>query len=163
SRACVGPAQRGASAGSLRDPPCLKVLRAVGWRYPSRADRGRRAPSRAGRGGPGWRDRAGLPSRLCRGRISFQLRCGARGAAEDAAIVSPYPVSLALRDKSVMSRILQAAGVSTPATYVTTHPDKLAPLLEAGPRIVKPYQGTGGYGIRIIRSAVELAEVPHGK
>ena len=83
--------------------------------------------------------------------------------AQGAAIVNPYPVSLALRDKIVMSRILQAAGVSTPATYVTTHPDKLAPLLEAGPLIVKPYQGTGGYGIRIIRSAVELAEVPHGK
>ena len=83
--------------------------------------------------------------------------------AQGAAIVNPYPVSLALRDKIVTSRILQAAGVSTPATYVTTHPDKLAPLLEAGPLIVKPYQGTGGYGIRIIRSAVELAEVPHGK
>ena len=83
--------------------------------------------------------------------------------AQGAAIVNPYPVSLALRDKIVMSRILQAAGVSTPATYVTTHPDKLAPLLEAGPLIVKPYQGTGGYGIRIIRSAVELADVPHGK
>src|SRR3989454_262020 len=72
--------------------------------------------------------------------------------AQGAAIVNPYPVSLALRDKIVMSRILQAAGVSTPATYVTTHPDKLAPLLEAGPLIVKPYQGTGGYGVDIIES-----------
>jgi len=83
--------------------------------------------------------------------------------AQGAAIVNPYPVSLALRDKIVMSRILQAAGVSTPATYVTSHPDKLAPLLEAGPLIVKPYQGTGGYGIRIIRSAAELADVPASK
>ena len=83
--------------------------------------------------------------------------------AQGAAIVNPYPVSLALRDKIVTSRILQAAGVSTPATYVTTHPDKLAPLLEAGPLIVKPYQGTGGYGIRIIRSAAELADVPASK
>ena len=83
--------------------------------------------------------------------------------AQGAAIVNPYPVSLALRDKIVMSRILQAAGVSTPATYVTTHADKLAPLLEAGPLIVKPYQGTGGYGIRIIRSAAELADVPASK
>src|SRR5437773_10192353 len=83
--------------------------------------------------------------------------------AQGAAIVNPYPVSLALRDKIVMSRVLQAAGVSTPATYVTTHPDKLAPLLEAGPLIVKPYQGPGGYGIRIIRSAAELADVPASK
>ncbi|PYQ06450.1 MAG: hypothetical protein DMF83_12310 [Acidobacteria bacterium] len=83
--------------------------------------------------------------------------------AQGAAIVNPYPVSLALRDKIVMSRILQAAGVPTPATYVTSHPDELAPLLEAGPLIVKPYQGTGGHGIRIIRSAAELADVPASK
>src|SRR5207247_5467665 len=63
--------------------------------------------------------------------------------AQGAAIVNPYPVSLALRDKIVMSRVLQAAGVSTPATYVTTHPDKLAPLLEAGPPSVKPDRRTG--------------------
>src|SRR2546422_4353774 len=62
-----------------------------------------------------------------------------------------------------MFRILQAAGVRTPATYVTSHPDKLAPLLEAGPLIVKPYKGTDGYGIRVIKSAAELADVPHGK
>src|SRR5256712_11573481 len=79
--------------------------------------------------------------------------------AQGAAIVNPYPVSLALRDKIVMSRILQAAAASTPATYVTTHPDKLAPLLEAGPLIVKPYQGTSGYGVRIIPGAVELPDV----
>src|SRR2546428_2154488 len=80
--------------------------------------------------------------------------------AQGAAIVNPLPVSLALRDKIVASRILQAAGVSTPATYVTTHPDKLAPLLEAGPLIVKPYQGTGGYGIRVLPSAAAPAGGP---
>ena len=80
-----------------------------------------------------------------------------------AAIVNPYPVSLALRDKIVMSHILQAAGVPTPAAYATSHPDTLAPLLEAGPLIVKPYQGTDGYGIRIVQSAADLASVPHGK
>src|SRR5438034_2034445 len=83
--------------------------------------------------------------------------------AQGAAIVNPYPVTLALRDKVVMSRILQTAGVRTPATYVTSHPDKLAPLLEAGPLIVKPYKGTDDHGIRVVRSAAELADVPHGK
>jgi ribosomal protein S6--L-glutamate ligase len=83
--------------------------------------------------------------------------------AQGAAIVNPYPVTVALYDKIVMFRILQAAGVPTPATYVSSHPSELAPLLEAGPLIVKPYHGTGGYGIRIIRSAAELADVPHGK
>jgi ribosomal protein S6--L-glutamate ligase len=83
--------------------------------------------------------------------------------AQGAVIVNPYPATLALNDKIVMSRILQEAGVRTPATYVASHPDELAPLLEAGPLIVKPYRGTGGHGIRVIKSATELADVPLGK
>ena len=93
----------------------------------------------------------------------FALSLAGALHAQGAAIVNPYPVTLALHDKIVMFRILQAAGVRTPATYVTSHPDKLAPLLEAGPLIVKPYKGTDGYGIRVIKSAAELADVPHGK
>jgi ribosomal protein S6--L-glutamate ligase len=83
--------------------------------------------------------------------------------AQGAAIVNPYPVTVALYDKIVMYRTLEAAGVRTPATYVTSHPEQLAPLLEAGPLIVKPYRGTCGHGIRVIRSVAELADVPHGK
>ena len=93
----------------------------------------------------------------------FALSLAGALHTQGAAIVNPYPVTLALRDKIVMSRILQTAGVRTPATYVTSHPDKLAPLLEAGPLIVKPYKGTDGHGIRVVRSAAELADVPHGK
>jgi len=93
----------------------------------------------------------------------FALSLAGALHAQSAAIVNPYPVTLALRDKIVMFRILQTAGVRTPATYVTSHPDKLAPLLEAGPLIVKPYKGTDGHGIRVVRSAAELADVPHGK
>src|SRR5438128_10284188 len=48
---------------------------------------------------------------------------------QGAAIVNPYPASAALRDKIIASRVLQAAGVPTPATYVAVHPDQLAPLL----------------------------------
>jgi ribosomal protein S6--L-glutamate ligase len=80
-----------------------------------------------------------------------------------AAIVNPYPVSAALSDKIVTSRILQAAGVPMPATYVAAQADSLLPLLEAGPIIVKPYKGGGGEGIRIVRNAAELAEVPRGR
>src|SRR5919106_4782339 len=63
-----------------------------------------------------------------------------------ATIVNPYPVSAALLDKIVTFRILQAAGVPTPPTYVANRPGELAPLLEAGPLIVKTDQGSGGYG-----------------
>jgi ribosomal protein S6--L-glutamate ligase len=80
-----------------------------------------------------------------------------------AHIVNPYPASAALRDKIVAFRILQAARVPTPATYVASRPEHLAPLLEAGPLIIKPFQGFGGYGVRIIRAAAELADVPRDK
>src|SRR5438105_8237510 len=80
-----------------------------------------------------------------------------------AAIVNPYPVSAALRDKIIASRILQAAGIRTPATYVASHPDQLLALLDLGPLVVKPYQGAGGHHVRIIRTPAELAEVNCGR
>lgn len=83
--------------------------------------------------------------------------------AQGAAIVNPYPATMALRDKIVATRVLQAAGVPTPATYVVSHPDLLAPLLETGALVVKPYNGTGGFGVRVVRSAADLAAVPSGK
>ena len=80
-----------------------------------------------------------------------------------AAVVNPYPVSAALHDKVITSRILQAAGVPTPATYVASRAEELAPLLDAGPLVLKPHQGGGGYGVRIVRRAAELAEVPYDR
>src|SRR2546428_1370546 len=70
---------------------------------------------------------------------------------------------MALRDKIITSRLLQAAGVPTPATYVASHLHQLAPLLDGGPLVVKPVGGTEGFGVRIVRTPAELAAVPAGK
>ena len=83
--------------------------------------------------------------------------------AQGAAIVNPYPVTVTLRDKIITSRILQLAGVPTPATYVASHPDRLAPLLAQGPLIVKPYHGSDGIGVRVVRSVAELSAVRAGR
>jgi ribosomal protein S6--L-glutamate ligase len=83
--------------------------------------------------------------------------------AQGASIVNPYPVTVALQDRVIVGRILQAAGVPTPDTYVASRPDWLAPLLEAGPLVVKPYRGTGGSGVYVVGSVAELAAVPAGK
>lgn len=83
--------------------------------------------------------------------------------AQGAVLVNPYPVTVALRDKVIASRILGAAGVPTPATYVASHPSLLGPLLDLGPLVVKPYDGTGGYGVRVVRSEAELAAWPADK
>src|SRR5438552_10519297 len=80
-----------------------------------------------------------------------------------ATIVNPYPVSAALRDKIVATRTLQAAGVLTPATYAASHPAQLRPLLDSGPLVIKPYQGTGGHHVGIVRNDVELAAVNCGR
>ena len=80
-----------------------------------------------------------------------------------AVIVNPYSVSAALADKIVASRILEAAGVPTPAAYVASQTDQLLPLLESGPLIVKPYHGAGGHHVRVVRTPAELAEVNCGR
>src|SRR2546421_1836584 len=80
-----------------------------------------------------------------------------------AVMVNPYPVSAALRDKVIASRILQATGVPTPDTYLASHPDQLLPLLDSGPLVIKPYQGSGGHHVRIIRTPAELADVDCGR
>jgi ribosomal protein S6--L-glutamate ligase len=83
--------------------------------------------------------------------------------AQGAAIVNPYPVTVALRDKIISSRILQSAGVPTPTTYVVSRLNRLEPLLGAGPLVVKPCQDTCGFDVRVVRSVAELATVPAGK
>ena len=80
---------------------------------------------------------------------------------QGAVIVNPYPVTAALRDRVIKSRVLQLAGVPTPTTYVASTPSQLAPLLEEGPLVIKPYQEGGQ--IKIIRTPVELAQVELGR
>ena len=96
---------------------------------------------------------------------SSRLSLSIAGAlhAQGAAIVNPYPVTVALHDKIVTARILQGAGVPVPATYVASRPDLLAPLLARGPLVLKPYHGSDGIGVRVVKSVAELAAVPPGR
>lgn len=77
-----------------------------------------------------------------------------------ATIMNPYPATAALHDKILAAAVLQRAGVPVPATYACAHPADLAPLLDAGLLIVKPYNGAGGHHVRIVRDPAELAAVP---
>ena len=96
---------------------------------------------------------------------SSRLSLSIAGAlhAQGAAIINPYPVTVALHDKIVTARILQGAGVPVPATYVASRRDLLAPLLARGPRVLKPYHGSDGIGVRVVKSVAELAAVPPGR
>lgn len=83
--------------------------------------------------------------------------------AQGATVVNPYPVTVALRDRIVAARTLQAAGVPTPATYIARPSSRLASLIAEGPLVVKPYQGSETFAVRIVGSVAELNAVPAGK
>jgi len=80
--------------------------------------------------------------------------------AAGAAFLNPYPVSMTLHDKIMTFHVLQAAGLPTPETYVASHPDQLTPLLDEGPLVVKPYNGSDGKGVRVVWDADELHDAP---
>lgn len=73
-----------------------------------------------------------------------------------AVTLNPYPVVSMLRNKIIVMRALQAAGAPVPDTYMTTKVSDFVPLLAAGPLIIKPYRGTRGRGVVVVRSADEL-------
>jgi ribosomal protein S6--L-glutamate ligase len=74
-----------------------------------------------------------------------------------ATLLNSYPVSLALRDKIVTSRALEAAGLPTPEAFVAATPEQFAPLLESGPLVLKPYRGSRGKGVHVVRTTAELS------
>ena len=77
-----------------------------------------------------------------------------------ASTLNPYPTVAMLRNKVIVMRALQAAGVPVPDTYMTCNADDVLPLLASGPLILKPYRGTRGRGVRIIRHPEDLADLP---
>jgi len=80
-----------------------------------------------------------------------------------AATLNPYPTVAMMRNKIIVTRMLQQAGLPTPASYVASDPGDFTPLLDSGPLILKPYRGSRGAGIRIIRHARELEDIkPNG-
>ncbi|HEV3378174.1 MAG TPA: hypothetical protein VG126_12935 [Thermoleophilaceae bacterium] len=100
----------------------------------------------------------------------YVLKCGSELAlslagalhAAGATILNPFPVALACRDKVIATRMLQAAGVPTPDTYVAAHPGELSPLLDDGPLVVKPYRGSNGVGVHVVWDPDQLDDVAHG-
>lgn len=91
-----------------------------------------------------------------------ELALGLAGSLHTAgaAILNPLPVSLKLRDKVTTFQILLGAGVPVPETFVAAEPSQLAPLLDAGPLVVKPHRGSRGEGIRVVREPDDLEEEP---
>jgi ribosomal protein S6--L-glutamate ligase len=82
--------------------------------------------------------------------------------ADGAAILNPYPVAAACRDKIVATRLLERAGVPLPESWCTGTPSMLASLLEGGPLVVKPYRGHQGVGVQVVRDVRDLEQIAGG-
>src|SRR5256714_231824 len=97
-------------------------------------------------------------------KSDLAMRVAAALHAAEAALLNPYPASATLRDRIVKLRVLQAAGVPTPKTFVASHVDQLRAALEHGSLVIKPHRklarSAPGEGIHIVRDAAELAALP---
>ena len=79
--------------------------------------------------------------------------------AAGAVILNPYPVAAMLRNKIIATQKLKAAGVPVPETYVASSLKELAPLLNEGPLVIKPYRGYDGIGVQFVRDVDELDKI----
>jgi ribosomal protein S6--L-glutamate ligase len=80
--------------------------------------------------------------------------------AHEARILNPYPNCLAAKDKIAASRRLHAGGIPTPRSWAAADLDRLLPVLEEMPLVIKPYRGFHGHGVRKVTDPDELATIP---
>jgi ribosomal protein S6--L-glutamate ligase len=90
------------------------------------------------------------------------LHCAEALHARGCATLNPYPVAALCRDKIATTRVLARSGVPVPSTYVAPSARDLAPLLDGGPLIVKPYRGSQGRGIRVVDRPEDLGALELG-
>jgi ribosomal protein S6--L-glutamate ligase len=80
--------------------------------------------------------------------------------AQGARMLNPFSSCVGTQDKIVATRLLQAAGVPTPATWATADWTLLEEVVKGRPLIAKPNRGHRGHGIRIFRNRRDLAAAP---
>lgn len=80
--------------------------------------------------------------------------------AAGARIINPYPTVVAMRDKIIATKLLQAADIPLPETFFAAQASQLVDALRDGPLVVKPFWAASqGRGVRVIKTAAELATV----
>jgi ribosomal protein S6--L-glutamate ligase len=79
--------------------------------------------------------------------------------AAGANILNPYPLVRMMGNKVVATRVLKEAGVPVPESYVAPNARMLAPLLDDGPLVVKPYLGSMGRGVHVVWDVDHLDDI----
>lgn len=77
--------------------------------------------------------------------------------SQGARILNPYQACLSAHDKIIAERRLEAAGIPTPASWVTGDLNLLSSLADERPLMVKPYIGGRGAGVVRVDGANALA------
>ena len=77
-----------------------------------------------------------------------------------ARVLNPYRNCLQTQDKITSTRLLAAAGVPVPPSWIAGDLYSLAPLLAEGPLIAKPHRGHWGRGIHILRGTADIVSLP---
>ena len=79
--------------------------------------------------------------------------------SQGAQILNPYQSCITVRDKIVASRLLSAAGIPTPNSWITGNLNLLSSLVKKRPLIIKPYRGFHGTGVHIVFTPKDLEKV----
>jgi len=75
-----------------------------------------------------------------------------------AALLNPYPATALLTDRIATFRVLSAAGLRVPETFVASHVSQLLPALDRGPLILRSHRRSGrGNVVQVVTDAAELA------
>src|SRR4030088_3365394 len=80
--------------------------------------------------------------------------------AAGAAILNPYPVAALCRDKILITAALAAGGGPMPDPWVIGDATPLVGSLKDGPIVIKPYTGSRGVGVTVVRHPNELDDLP---
>jgi ribosomal protein S6--L-glutamate ligase len=80
--------------------------------------------------------------------------------AAGARIINPYPTVVAMRDKIISTKLLQAAAVPLPETFFAAQARQLTDALRDGPLVIKPFWAASqGRGVQVIKTEAELLSV----
>lgn len=102
------------------------------------------------------RDRVDHDLYVLKARTPSALDYAAAMHSRGAKTVNPYPVTALCRDKLATTQALAAAGVPVPETFADQDPTDLIPQLDAGPLVMKPYRGSQGRGVHVVRTVADV-------
>jgi len=94
---------------------------------------------------------------VLRTRTTVGLNLAAALDVAGARMLIPYGRERVLRNKFLLHQLLLDNGIPTPRSYLVPHSSHLGKLFdEHGPLVVKPHEGHGGQGVRVLHHRTDV-------